>query len=110
MEHAPPFSLDDIAAMVGGRIIADRQVRILGVAGIESAGPGDVTFYENPRFLTQLRASRAAVQFGVNLERLPVALDSLHEITYTHTHMHTSVSLQHIQARTRSIKRTTTNR
>ncbi len=60
MEHAPEFSLEDVAAMVGGRIVAGGSVRIRGVAGVEAAGPGDITFYENPKFLARLRASRAA--------------------------------------------------
>lgn len=60
MEHAPEFSLEEVAAMVGGRLVAGGPARILGVAGIEAAGPGDVTFYESPRFLASLRASTAA--------------------------------------------------
>ena len=74
MEHAPPFSLEEVAAMVGGRIVAGGPVRILDVAGIESAGPGDVTFYENPRFLARLRASTAtAVLVGAPVDDVAAA-------------------------------------
>jgi UDP-3-O-[3-hydroxymyristoyl] glucosamine N-acyltransferase len=50
-------TLEEIAALVGGTVVVHRPVVIRGVAGIDTAGPEDVTFYENPKFLPQLKAS-----------------------------------------------------
>jgi UDP-3-O-[3-hydroxymyristoyl] glucosamine N-acyltransferase len=64
MSERRTFTLEELRERVGGTILppatGGSPHRISGVAGIEDAGPGDVTFYESPRFLPRLRASRAA--------------------------------------------------
>jgi UDP-3-O-[3-hydroxymyristoyl] glucosamine N-acyltransferase len=65
-ERAGPFSLRDIAARTGVALAdeaaADREVS--GVAPLEAAGPRDLTFFDNPRYLDAFRATRAAACFA----------------------------------------------
>jgi UDP-3-O-[3-hydroxymyristoyl] glucosamine N-acyltransferase len=56
----------ELATLIGGTVAVDSSavgrddaVVISGVAGIESAGPHDITFYEHPRFLARLQGSAA---------------------------------------------------
>lgn len=44
-------TLREIAAAVGGRVEGDEEKRIDGVAPIELAGPGQITFLANPKYL-----------------------------------------------------------
>ncbi len=55
-------TLRDIAAWAGATLAdeADAETRIGDVAAIDAAGPGDLTFLDNPRYLPQLKSSRAA--------------------------------------------------
>ena len=65
-ERAGPFSLRDIAARTGVALAdeaaADREIS--GVAPLEAAGPRDLTFFDNPRYLDAFRATRAAACFA----------------------------------------------
>ncbi|HZE89001.1 MAG TPA: UDP-3-O-(3-hydroxymyristoyl)glucosamine N-acyltransferase [Verrucomicrobiae bacterium] len=45
------LSLKEIAAAVGGRVEGNGNARIEGVAPIELAGPGQITFLANPKYL-----------------------------------------------------------
>jgi len=63
------FTLARIAEMVGGTVVGDPDTEITGISGIKEAGPGDITFVANPRYLPLLgetRASAAVVGPGVN--------------------------------------------
>jgi UDP-3-O-[3-hydroxymyristoyl] glucosamine N-acyltransferase len=40
--------LGDLAARLGCKLRGDPDLEITGVAGVEQAGPGDVTFLANP--------------------------------------------------------------
>jgi UDP-3-O-[3-hydroxymyristoyl] glucosamine N-acyltransferase len=53
------LKLHEIAARIECRLDGDGDVDIRGVAGIEDAGPGDLTFYSNPKYAAELRATRA---------------------------------------------------
>src|SRR5512135_1416865 len=53
-------TLGDIAALVGGELEGDGSLAIRGVAGIKEAGPGDITFLSNPKYLKDLGATRAS--------------------------------------------------
>lgn len=44
-------TLKEIADLVCGEIIGDENVIITGVAGIKEAGPGDITFLANPKYI-----------------------------------------------------------
>ena len=58
-------SLADLAAWTGAALAdaARADERIADVAAIDAAGPGDLTFLDNPRYLPQLKSSRAAAVF-----------------------------------------------
>lgn len=59
MEFAS-LSAAEIAQLTQGEIEGNEQVRITGVAPIESAGPGDLSFIAQPRFLAMLASTPAA--------------------------------------------------
>jgi UDP-3-O-[3-hydroxymyristoyl] glucosamine N-acyltransferase len=44
-------SLTELAGIVGGAVIGDGSTIIRGVAGIDDARPGDITFIANPKYL-----------------------------------------------------------
>lgn len=53
-------SIEELAALVGGRVIGDSaSARITGVASVSDALEGDITFFGNTKYLPALRASRA---------------------------------------------------
>jgi UDP-3-O-[3-hydroxymyristoyl] glucosamine N-acyltransferase len=52
--------LHELAAQLGCELRGDGGVEISGVAGIERAGPGDLTFLANPRYATHLATTKAA--------------------------------------------------
>ena len=55
------LTLGSIVDALGGTLeAADRGVEILRIAPLDSAGPGDLSFLNNPRYQPQLAASRAA--------------------------------------------------
>lgn len=47
------WTLAEIAALVGGRVIGDAQTVITGVAGVDEAGTGDLVFAESAAFLAK---------------------------------------------------------
>ena len=51
--------LAELAARLGCELRGDGSVEVTGVAGIEQAGPGDVTFLANPRYAAHLLTTRA---------------------------------------------------
>ena len=53
-------SLAELAAHVGGIVEGDGRVRIAGLASLEAAGPGELSFYGNPRYRKELRTTRAS--------------------------------------------------
>lgn len=46
----PTYSLGELAAALGARLEGDPEVRISGIARLEEAGPGDISFLANPRY------------------------------------------------------------
>ena len=59
------LTLGELAALTGATLAdaARANERIVDVAAIDAAGPGDLTFLDNPRYLPQLKTSRAAAVF-----------------------------------------------
>jgi len=51
--------LADIVGALGGEVLGNTDVAITGVAPLETAGPGDISFLSNPKYQQQLQASRA---------------------------------------------------
>jgi UDP-3-O-[3-hydroxymyristoyl] glucosamine N-acyltransferase len=67
--------LKDIAERLECRLEGDGEIDIQGVAGIEQARPGDLTFFVNPKYAAQLRQTRAsAVILGERAEAAPCAM------------------------------------
>lgn len=54
------MTLSDLAALLDCRLEGDGGVEISGLAGLETAGPGQLSFFGNPKLKPQLDATRAA--------------------------------------------------
>jgi len=52
--------IDALVARLGGELVGDGSVEICRVAAPEQAGEGDLVFLANPKYLGQLKTSRAA--------------------------------------------------
>ncbi len=52
--------LKTIAERLGCRLVGDGEIEITGVAGIEQAGPSELTFLSNPKYAAKVKHSRAA--------------------------------------------------
>ena len=57
------ITVSELAALVGGQLAsgAGGSAKISGAASLAEALPGEVTFFGNPKYLPQLRASKATV-------------------------------------------------
>jgi len=53
-------TLSELAQLVDGRVIGDAGVEICGMASIEEAGPGDITFLVHPRYRSYLESCQAS--------------------------------------------------
>jgi UDP-3-O-[3-hydroxymyristoyl] glucosamine N-acyltransferase len=73
-ETAARLTLADLAARLGAEVHGDPTIAITGVAGIEEAGRGDVTFVANPRYAPLARTTKAsAVLVEPGFAEIPVA-------------------------------------
>jgi UDP-3-O-[3-hydroxymyristoyl] glucosamine N-acyltransferase len=55
------MKLSEIASTLGARLDgSSSDIEITGVAGIEEAGPGQITFIVNPKYAAAVRSTRAA--------------------------------------------------
>lgn len=54
------YTLAEIAERTGGRLFGDGQRTIRSVAGIRDAGPGDITFVANARYVRDLATTAAS--------------------------------------------------
>lgn len=66
------MKLQELAEKLGCRLEGDPEAEITGVAGIDRAAPGQVTFLANRRYSPLLRTTRAAAVFmedGVTIQR-----------------------------------------
>ncbi len=57
------MKLIEIINIVGGTLEGDDAVEINGASGLEFAGPGDITFVSEPRFVPQVSESKASAVF-----------------------------------------------
>jgi UDP-3-O-[3-hydroxymyristoyl] glucosamine N-acyltransferase len=58
--YSAAVTLADLARELACRLEGDGSIEIARVAGIEDAGPGDVTFLANPKYASKLAATRAS--------------------------------------------------
>lgn len=70
-------SLADLAGLVGGRVVGDPDVMIDGVAAIEDAGPGQITFLGHPRYRKHLDACAASAVIVGDEPSVPAILNLL---------------------------------
>jgi UDP-3-O-[3-hydroxymyristoyl] glucosamine N-acyltransferase len=69
------LKLQDIAARLECRLEGDPDVDIRGVAGIDEAVPGELTFFTSPKYAASLRTTRAsAVILGETADVAPCAM------------------------------------
>ena len=69
------MKLRDIAERLECRLEGDGEIEIHRVAGIEDAGPGDLTFFTNPKYARALRTTGAsAVILAEKAEAAPCAM------------------------------------
>ena len=62
-------SLQDLARLIDARIIGDPQVEVHDLKTLDQAGPGDLAFLANPKYLPQVPGCRAsAVILGPGVE------------------------------------------
>ena len=69
-------SLAELASRIGGTVEGDGSVRIRGLASLEEAGPGELSFYGNPRYRKELATTRASAVLlppGESVSRADVA-------------------------------------
>src|SRR5271154_3746735 len=67
-----PINVSEIANKLGCRLDGPGETPIHGIAGIEHAEPGQVTFLANRRYFPLLKTTRASavlVEEGISIER-----------------------------------------
>jgi UDP-3-O-[3-hydroxymyristoyl] glucosamine N-acyltransferase len=69
------LKLQSIAERLGCTLEGDGRIEIVGVAALEDARSGDLTFFVNPKYAAELRATRAsAVILGEHADPAPCAM------------------------------------
>jgi UDP-3-O-[3-hydroxymyristoyl] glucosamine N-acyltransferase len=61
----PSYRIEEIAGIVGGRVVGDGSIVIRGVAGIKEAVPGQITFLANPKYESYLASTKASAVIAV---------------------------------------------
>ena len=65
-------TVEELAALVRGRLVGDGSVPIHSARPVREAGPGDITFIENERYAKMLRSSPASAAIvGPHFKRVP---------------------------------------
>jgi UDP-3-O-[3-hydroxymyristoyl] glucosamine N-acyltransferase len=68
------MKLADVARILGATCDRDQELEITSVAGIEEAGPGQITFVANPKYAPLARTTRAsAVIVNQDFPEIPIA-------------------------------------
>ena len=60
------MKLGELAARLGCTLEGDASVEVHGMAGIESASDGEVTFLANPKYSRELAKTRASASCYAN--------------------------------------------
>jgi UDP-3-O-[3-hydroxymyristoyl] glucosamine N-acyltransferase len=68
-------TLEEIASLISGELVGDGSIRIKGIAGIEEAEPGELSFLANPVYRVYLEKTRAsAVIVGREIDKAKIPL------------------------------------
>jgi UDP-3-O-[3-hydroxymyristoyl] glucosamine N-acyltransferase len=71
-------TLGEIAEFIGGELVGDPSTQITGIAGIEEAKTGDITFLANPKYTTFLKTTSAsAVIMGKEIKTEGIGIPSI---------------------------------
>lgn len=54
------YTLDELAGLVGGKVVGNGNLRVSGLNGLDQAGEGEITFLLSAKMADRLGASRAA--------------------------------------------------
>ncbi|MBA3273561.1 MAG: UDP-3-O-(3-hydroxymyristoyl)glucosamine N-acyltransferase [Chthoniobacterales bacterium] len=57
------FTLQELATLAGGELRGESSLIITGAASLPEATDGEITFYGNPKYMPQLRRTRASAVF-----------------------------------------------
>jgi UDP-3-O-[3-hydroxymyristoyl] glucosamine N-acyltransferase len=57
------LTLQELATLCGGELRGDPAQKISGAASLSEAGPGEITFYADPRYMARLRKTGASAVF-----------------------------------------------
>ncbi len=69
-------TVQELAALVCGKLVGDGTISILAARSVGEAGPGDITFIENERYAKLLRTSPASAAIvGPHFKRVPESPD-----------------------------------
>ncbi|WP_432697638.1 UDP-3-O-(3-hydroxymyristoyl)glucosamine N-acyltransferase [Marinobacterium sp. YM272] len=60
MKGSSGFTLEELAQRCSARVVGDSQCVIESLATLQTAGPGQLSFFANSRYLKQLRSTAAA--------------------------------------------------
>lgn len=53
-------TVEEVAALVGGRVIGDGTTELTGISGLQEAEPGDITFLANPKYTALVAETKAS--------------------------------------------------
>jgi UDP-3-O-[3-hydroxymyristoyl] glucosamine N-acyltransferase len=68
-------TLEEIASLISGELVGDGSIRIKGIAGIEEAEQGELSFLANPVYRVYLEKTRAsAVIVGREIDKAKIPL------------------------------------
>jgi len=68
------MKLSEIAQKTNCRMVADSDLEILRVAGIDEAGPGDLTFVSNRKYVGRIKHTKAsAIILALDIPPVPIA-------------------------------------
>ncbi|MEP6956219.1 MAG: LpxD N-terminal domain-containing protein, partial [Chthoniobacterales bacterium] len=57
------FTLQELATAAAGEVFGDASLVVTGAASLPDALPGEITFFNNPRYMPLLRKTRASAVF-----------------------------------------------
>ncbi len=70
-------TVEQLAALIRGRLVGDGSVAIAAARPVGEAGPGDITFIEDEKYARQLKSSQAAAAIVGPHFRVPDDRDGL---------------------------------
>lgn len=87
------ISLKELAKLVDGKVIGDGKAVITGVAGIQDAKKGDITYLAHPRYAVEIEKTKAsAVVLVKQQEKCPIPIiiveNPLYAFTRIVSHFH----------------------